>query len=181
MFNQSGSKILQYSNNLFALFCKLKQKQPSIQSRGHRIAPFEVPFLPVLWSDADCSSCPSRRRTVSLKFPPPLGCWNVASRRSKPWIWRRNNPREMDPDYMLDVVCVLFSQVPGVYPETSTYAYIAKLLTQPSDIGWVWYSQRLFCIWRMTNAHFIHQQLFPFFFFFYSSLSQLFCPTHHYH
>ena len=36
------SKVLQYFANLFALFFKLQQNQPSIQSRGYHAAPFEA-------------------------------------------------------------------------------------------------------------------------------------------
>ena len=35
-------KVLQYFGNLFALFFKLQQKQPSIQSRSHLAAPSEA-------------------------------------------------------------------------------------------------------------------------------------------
>ena len=92
---------MQYFGNLFALFFKLRQKQPSIQSRSHQVAPSEVTFLPVLWSHTDTRSCPLRWRTPSLKLPLPLSCWSIMSAVSEPWIGINTNPRELDLDYIL--------------------------------------------------------------------------------
>ena len=60
------SKVMHYLGNLCTLFFKLQQKQPSIQSRGHCVAPFKAIFLLILWSHADASSCTLKRRTPSL-------------------------------------------------------------------------------------------------------------------
>ena len=41
--------------------------------------------------------------------------WNIINVRSKLRIRTRNNPKELDPNYMLSVAPFWFPQVPGVY------------------------------------------------------------------
>ena len=109
------SKVLQNFVNLFTLFFKLQQKQPSIQRRGHHIASSDATFLSVLWSQTEINSYSSKQRTPSLKLTSPLGCWSIMRIGSESGIGTNNNLREQGPDYMLGVTSVLFPQVPGVY------------------------------------------------------------------
>ena len=55
-----------------------KQKLPSIRSRIHRVAHFDIIFLLVLWAHDNTSSCASRWRSPSTS----LDCWGVMSKSS---------------------------------------------------------------------------------------------------
>ena len=102
MFYRDESKVLQYFGNLFIIF-KLPQKHPGIVK--HRLKPSFWQFLDLTL----------RRRTSSLKLPPPFGCWSVASAERKPWIGTSNNPWEPGPDNRLGVASVRVTEVPRVY------------------------------------------------------------------
>ena len=113
--NQNTRASRKFSNILVvcALFFKLWQKQSNIQSRCHRVAPFEASFLPILWFHTNISSCLLRWETLLVKLAPSLGCWSITNPWSEPGIRTNTNPTELVLDYKLVVVSVWFLQVPG--------------------------------------------------------------------
>ena len=78
--------------------------------RSHCIALSENTILLVLCPLYNYISL-SKRRTLSLRLPFPLGYWSVARAWSAPLIETSNNPS----DNMLSVSSVWFPQVPGEY------------------------------------------------------------------
>ena len=81
------SKVMKNFGNLLVLFFSSQKWRPSIRSYNrHRVALSEYTSLLVRWIHVDISSCPSKRRTSLLKFPPPLCCWSVLGARRVLWI-----------------------------------------------------------------------------------------------
>ena len=123
------SKVLQYFGNLFILFFKLQQKQPSIRSKGPHVTPSEATILSVLWSPADISS------THLLKLLPLLGCWSIRSAESEPWIRTSNNLRVLGPDYMLDEVTFLTVLWSHADTNPCPFRWRASSLKPPPPLG----------------------------------------------